>query len=148
MNISLNSNVTYKSIKKGELLFRENEPCEYFYILCSGSICIFKESNNRIIPFHVHTKNELIGEESVFKGHYLYNATALEDSELAILESNDLNKYLDANSLWIKNILNEISTRISSSISSLVEHKIVDNELFEGDFSIEYEKLLSQSLKS
>lgn len=148
MSISLNENIKTITIKKGEVLLREGDISQNFYIVSTGSTCSFTVKNSRAIPLRVSIKDDLIGEEySVHKGsQYNYNVVALVDSELIVVSNHDVQSYLHQGQPWLKNILSAISHKILNTEKLVADHQIIDSSSFEDGFSLDTENLLLKNL--
>lgn len=145
MNSSSNSK---KFLKKGDILFREGEFCEYLYIVDEGEVCTFLVNDSRAIPLSLHKTKDLIGENSSHKENMTYteNAVAMCDSKLVKVRVSDIQEFLSESDLWVNDILGEVSQKIEKTQKSIKEHKVVNSKAFKDGFDIELEKFLVNSL--
>lgn len=134
MNLSLNSDVKYETIKKGEVLFKEGKKIEDCFIIAKGKVALVKTFDKRETVFYVAKEQELFGEDCVVSDYkeYYYSAIAMTDCELIRLSASEMKAVIGAHSEWIGNILNNISGKINNSIEMISEHRITDNELYAG----------------
>ncbi len=147
MSISLNENVKFKNLKKGDVLFRENELSTQTYIISKGEVCSFSVKDLRVIPFYIFRENEILGDISSFNSNiYSENAIALTDCELIVIDNKDIEMFLNESSSWIKSILEEMSQKIINTQNTIKNHKIIKSDLFNGDFNMELETFLLGSL--
>lgn len=145
MNSSSNSK---KTLKKGDVLFREGEFCEYLYIVDEGEICTFLVSDSRAIPLNLHKTKDLVGENSAHKENLTYteNAVAMCDTKLVKVKVSDIQTFLSESDVWINDILEELSQKIEKTQKSIKEHKVANTQVFNDGFDIELEKFLVKSL--
>lgn len=69
----------------GEILFHENDPADYFYILLSGQVQAFKTSpEGKEVILHLFREGDVFAEFPVFGGNKAYPVTTLclKDSRL------------------------------------------------------------------
>jgi len=87
------------SVRKGEPLFEKGDPSQGLYAVVGGQIKLFAEGQGgRCISFGLVAQGELLGEVDITNGapHHA-SAVALANSELATLQSRDLDPLLDRN---------------------------------------------------
>ena len=149
MSISLDENVKVEKVLKNDVLFREGDQPDAFYIVCSGQIRGLKWFNERFTPIYTAKEEDIIGEDCVFSdiGEYFYSAIAVEDSEVIRIEKTDVLKYLSSPSSWIKNILANISGKIQHTAEVIAEHRILESKLLaDGEFTDEQQALYRSKL--
>jgi len=131
VNISLDSNINIEKFSKDEVLFKEGDLPEAFYLVLSGKVCCLKWHNERLSVVYTAVEQDIIGEDCVFAddNQYFYSAVVLEDCELIRIEKSEVFSYLNEQSQWIKNILNNISTKIQHTAEVIAEHRIEDDKL-------------------
>ena len=142
MNISLNENVKIEKINKDEVLFKEGDLPDAFFIVSSGEIRCLKWFNDRLTPIYTAKEQDIVGEDCVFSdlSEYFYSAIATEDTEVIRIEKADAFKYISSQNDWIQNILQNISGKIQHTAEVIAEHRILDSKLLaEGEFSDEQE---------
>lgn len=135
MNISLNENVNYTTFEKGDILFREGESAEGFYIIAEGRVACAKNNEGRFVVVNVAGDKSIVGEDSVLCGSHdhQYGAVALEKTEAVKVETSDVLAVVNSKSEWIKNILENISDKIRNTNNLIAEHRIEDDRLCGGE---------------
>lgn len=149
MSLLLDGGDSLEKIPAGEILFKEGDLPESFYIVVSGKVTCLKWYNDRLVPVYTPSEQEMVGEDCVLAdtNQYFYSAVAMEDCEVIRIEKSEVFKFLNTQSEWIKNILKNISDKLYHTTDFIAEHKIVDNKLLGGvDFSADQEAQLRKKL--
>src|ERR1700749_2284704 len=74
------------SFPKGKVLFKQGEKANAAYIVNSGAVGIYRESQGRKIPLATVRKGELFGEMAAIDGSpRMATAFPLEDSTLMVI---------------------------------------------------------------
>jgi len=85
-----------RSYKKGKVLYLQNEPAEFFYIICGGWIKLFHtmpEGDEVIVD--MLTTGHMVGESAIFEqGLHTSNAQVIEDVQLLSIPSNLLKEQI------------------------------------------------------
>ena len=112
-------------IKKGHILFREEDKCKYLAIVLEGSMSItsFTLLGHEII-YNTVNKNEMFGNNLLFskKPYYKGDVSANEDSEVALLKKEDVLYLLQNNKSFLNHFLSatsEFGIRLNSKIKLL-----------------------------
>jgi CRP-like cAMP-binding protein len=131
MNISLNESVNIEKFKKDEVLFKEGELPDSFFIVLSGTVITLKWFDGRLTPIFTAIAEDIVGEDCVFsdRDQYFYSAIATEDCEVIRVQKADTFKYLNSQSTWIRKILQNISEKIEHTSEVIAEHRILDSKL-------------------
>lgn len=131
MNISLDSNVKIEKFSKDQVLFKEGDLPEAFYLVVSGKVSCIKWHNERLTIVYTAVEQDIIGEDCIFAddNEYFYSAVAIEDCELIRIEKSEVFEFLNEQSDWIKNILSNISAKIQHTAEVIAEHRIEDEKL-------------------
>ncbi|MBO6505880.1 MAG: Crp/Fnr family transcriptional regulator [Kordiimonadaceae bacterium] len=81
-------------LDKGEALFMQEDPAEWFYIMLSGWVKLFRETmDGAEAVIDMATRGELVGETAIFEdGMHSYCAAAAEKVEVLRLPSSLLKK--------------------------------------------------------
>lgn len=134
MDLSLNSNVNYETFKRGDVLFKEGAKHDKCFIVSSGKIALVKKYSKRDNVFYVTKEKDIIGEDSVLSKEkvYHYSAVVLDDVEVIPMIASEVKAVVENHAEWISNILNNISAKIFNSIEMISEHRISDDELYNG----------------
>lgn len=87
-----------KKFDKNQMIFFENDPCDGFYFILTGSVKIYKMSSaGREHIFHTFKAGETFAEVPTFdNGMCPANAQALEDSTLLLIRKSDFEKIMRA----------------------------------------------------
>lgn len=151
MDLSLNSDVKFEKMAKGEVLFKEGKKITDCFIVSSGKVALVKVFDNRETVFYVAKEQELFGEDCVVSEskEYYYSAIAMEDCELIRLSASEMSAIVGSHADWIGNILNNISEKINNSIEMISEHRITDDELYAGlSFTDEDMVMIKKAIQS
>ncbi len=149
MNISLNSSANVETFKEGEVIFKEGELPEFFYIIESGAVRCLRWNEKRLSPVFTAVAGELVGEDCVLSdsNHYFYSAVALEDCSLIKITKSEVFSFLNEQSPWVRSILDNISEKIEHTTELLAEHRIFDDRLLKNiEFTQEEEVSLKDKL--
>lgn len=84
----------FLSLSKGEALFMQEDPAEWFYVMLSGWVKLFRETmDGAEAVIDMATRGELVGETAIFEdGLHSYCAAAAEKVEVLRLPSSLLKK--------------------------------------------------------
>jgi CRP/FNR family transcriptional regulator len=86
---------TTRSVKKGELIFREGQESHGFFILVSGVVKIFRIApNGREQIIHLVEAGDAFAEATIFNGTYPANAEALSECVLLRIEREGFRRVL------------------------------------------------------
>jgi CRP/FNR family transcriptional regulator len=86
---------TTRSVKKGELIFREGQESHGFYILVSGVVKIYRIApNGREQIIHFVDAGDAFAEATIFNGTYPANAEALAECMLLRIEREGFRRVL------------------------------------------------------
>jgi CRP-like cAMP-binding protein len=149
MNILLNNSDEACEFEKDSVIFKEGDIPEAFYIVRSGSVRCLKWNDNRLSPVYTATEGDIVGEDCVLSdsNKYFYSAVALSNCCLIRVEKNDVFKYLNSQSSWVRMILDNLSEKIQHTTDVIAEHRIKDDSLLKNiDFSEEEEVLFKGKL--
>lgn len=112
------------SLGKGEALFMQEDPAEWFYIMLSGWVKLFRETmDGAEAVIDMATRGELVGETAIFEdGLHSYCAAAAEKVEVLRLPSSLLKKAVNDEQAVALSMLSSMSRhrkRQSREIESL-----------------------------
>lgn len=121
-----------KLIKKGEVLFREGEDIENFFIVSHGRIALLKKNNSRQVIVKVCEEKEMAGEDCAFGASevYTYSALALDDSEVMAIDAKLALDSVNEQKSWVQSILENLSGKVENTSDLISEHKIEDDALY------------------
>jgi CRP/FNR family cyclic AMP-dependent transcriptional regulator len=84
------------SHKKGEVLFRENDPAEFFFILLNGRVKLSVGEPQQVV-YNAERNGEAFGWSSLIGGDvYSASAECLEPTKLLKTGSDELSRILEA----------------------------------------------------
>jgi len=90
-----------KSLRKGEVLFRQSDPPSFLYFLRSGHIQLLRHTEaGEGIVIHNAYSGQTFAEASLFSGKYHCDAVACETSELIAMSKTQILKTMRQNSLF------------------------------------------------
>jgi CRP/FNR family cyclic AMP-dependent transcriptional regulator len=120
-----------KRYKKHQMIQFEDEPESKFFIIMNGRVKISRiTEDGREAIFAFLDEGDFFGEMSVFEDYVsAANATATEDTELIIFQSNDLLTLLNVLPQISINLLREMSVRLQrreSQIRSLTRQNATE----------------------
>ena len=101
----------HKSYEKGKILYLEEEPAKFFYVICSGWIKLFHtlSEGNEIIVDMIRA-GHVLGAGNIFeRGLHTSNAQVVEDVQLISIPLSLLSKQIRLNSTLALNMLTYIS---------------------------------------
>ena len=91
----LNDLFVIKTYKKDELIFKEGHPSSVFYIIITGKVKVFMNTENKEIPFFTLYPKNHFGEMGIFlETDRLASAVALEDSQLIAIVKSDFRLFI------------------------------------------------------
>ncbi|MGK7877948.1 MAG: cyclic nucleotide-binding domain-containing protein [Xenococcaceae cyanobacterium] len=97
-------------VQEKQILFRENEPGNSFYIILSGSVEIFSEQSNKILATRYN--GEFFGEIAVLMGiPRTASVRALEDTTLFVVNRDGLQNLLSKYPQLAEKIAEELTKR-------------------------------------
>jgi CRP-like cAMP-binding protein len=83
------------SHKKGEVLFRENDPASFFFILLNGRVRLSVGEPQQVV-YHAERNGEAFGWSSLIGGDvYSASAECLKTTKLLKTASDDLSRILE-----------------------------------------------------
>lgn len=114
--------------EKGKVLYLHNEPAEYFYIVRSGWVKLFRETlDGEEAVVDVLTTGSVFGELSVFEdGMHSASAQAVEDTHLIVLPASLLREKVTTNHSMALAMLRVMSGQRRRAIEE-IEHLTVQS---------------------
>ena len=96
-----------KRYKKGEFLYSAGERAEFFYIICSGWLKLFRITNEgKEIILAMLTRNSVTGENAIFEeGRFTSSVQVVEDAQIWVIPFSLLKEQLQANNQLALNML-------------------------------------------
>ena len=147
----------YETIQvlQGEVILREGKTVNELIIVKSGDVACVTLSNDRVVPVYTISGAGVVGEDGILSEGRAsaYSAIALTDANIIKIPKEDIMKFIDASSSWVKNILFDISDKVSKTTEVISEHRIIDDrfnggKLLTGEEEVMIKKSLSSPSKS
>jgi CRP-like cAMP-binding protein len=98
--------------KKGEQIFRQDQPVSHIMLICSGLVKLYKEvDQDKIIILNIVGPSDFIGIISAFYGdRYQHSAAALEDTVTLYVNLPDLKEIIGLNGKYGLHFLKQLSS--------------------------------------
>lgn len=107
----------YSSLKhynKGQFLFLHGDITEYFYIISSGWVQLFRDTLDGQEAFlGLATNSDLIGEINFEKKLHLFSAKAINETELLLLPYDLLKENIENNGKFALKIIKALNSTVS-----------------------------------
>lgn len=84
----INENKIIDSYKAGEYLFRNGSPSYGAFWVCSGKIELIYKNEEGFFIKEIKYPGEVIGEDNLDIHYFIYDAFALEDSQVCFFDKN------------------------------------------------------------
>jgi CRP-like cAMP-binding protein len=119
--------------KKGELIFQEGDPCEYFYIIQKGRVKCYKESpSGKRLIILIGKRHETLNAGVLFGGHpHIFSAKAMEETILLRIDRSVYLSWVQDNPAVLQKVLVLIEHALGSAYNKLmdiigerVEHRV------------------------
>ena len=118
LNKSLKNMGLRKNLKKGEVIFRENDPSNCAYIVGVGAIEICKKTPRGQKVLKVLGDNEIFGEMGLIDGlPRSATARARQDSVVYILTSKNFDTLVHTNPKALLPIMKVLTSRLRQTMS-------------------------------
>ena len=103
-----------KLFQKDEIIFFENQICNYLFLLLNGKVKIYKTNESRELILRILEAPVIFAEAPVYDSIPYYNASAiaLEDSEVLMVNKEKFKQLSIENPTLILNMLSLFSSRI------------------------------------
>ena len=117
-----------RSYRKGEIIFREHESGDEFYIVKSGVVRIYRIEDSREMILSIFGAGDYFGEMAVLESDGTRSATAqmMESGELYILRSKDLYKLLEQRPALTLKLLQTALSRIRKTNEMIMNLTTLD----------------------
>lgn len=136
----------YKTVdySQGDIIFKAGDVINTLYIVKAGEVTCVSMNKDRLVPVYNVIDSGVIGEDGVFSNKRPSNYYAIAMSDVKVLEipKADIMKFINSTSDWIKNILFNISEKVSHTTDVISEHKIIDERFNGGKLLTDKEEVL------
>ncbi|MPW25247.1 cyclic nucleotide-binding domain-containing protein [Alkalibaculum sp. M08DMB] len=116
-----------KMYKKGEFIFRDGDPADTIFLICTGNVLLQKNSSEgKQISIDILTEGAIIGENTIFENlTYKFEALALEDSYICRCFKSDFVELLKNPEISIK-MMKSLSEKVNNYTDSIVTNAFYD----------------------
>ncbi len=113
---------------KAKLLFVSGDPAEFFYVIKSGWVKLFRETlDGNVAIIDILTTGHMFGETSIFEdGAYPYSAEIVEDAAIIALPLADLKQEIENNQQLALAMLTSMA-RYRKQQEQEIEHRTMQN---------------------
>ena len=113
---------------KGYLLFQQEDKAEYFYLILSGWVKLYRETlDGSTAVIDILTTGHIFGESAIFEDHhYAYAAELAENAEIVALKLSTLRAEIESNSEFALSLL-RLMTRHRRQQAQEIEHRTIQN---------------------
>ena len=118
-----------KNLKKGNVLFYENDKCESIGIVVTGQVSIVSYlADGKEIIYNTLKENEIFGNNLVFSTDPYYKGNIIIDidSKIAIIKKNDLLKLLESNQSFLEEYL-KVQSNFTKSLNNRIKLLSIDS---------------------
>ena len=116
--------------KSGDLLFREHDVGQFFYVIQQGQVEVFKIRGQTKIPLAVLNPGQCVGEFAALDGkRRSASAIALTDVVAVRVNADTLDAQIRRNPAWFRTITFSLVERLRQTNEILRRNSIVDEEL-------------------
>jgi CRP/FNR family transcriptional regulator, cyclic AMP receptor protein len=114
----------------GEILFRENDVGQFFYVIQEGQVEVYKIKGKAKVPLAVLNPGQCVGEFSALDGKRR-SATAIALTEVTVLKINaeTLDSQIRRNPAWFRTITFSLVERLRKTNEILRRNCIIDEQL-------------------
>ncbi|HUP56803.1 MAG TPA: cyclic nucleotide-binding domain-containing protein [Bdellovibrionota bacterium] len=116
--------------KAGDILFREHDLGQFFYVIQEGQVEVFKIKGKAKVPLAVLNPGQCVGEFSALDGKRR-SATAIALTEVTAIRINaeTLDSQIRRNPAWFRTITFSLVERLRQTNEILRRNCIVDEQL-------------------
>ena len=114
-----------KTIKKGELLFKEGDKISSLYLIQSGAFSLCLQRQKRNIDLFQIGSSQLIGEGALWGlNQHPFSAIATTESKVLEVPLDPIKQSIEASPQTIKILLKSLLDRVKSSVSEIKSSKV------------------------
>jgi CRP-like cAMP-binding protein len=108
--------------EKGEIIFREGDPCNYFYIIQKGRVKCFKESpSGKRLIILIGKRHETLNAGVLFGGQpHIFSAKTMEETTLLRVERSVYLSWVQENPAAFQKVLALIERALGSAYNKLL----------------------------
>jgi CRP-like cAMP-binding protein len=112
--------------KKGDIVFREGNPCDYFYIIQKGRVKCFKESpSGKRLIILIGKRYETLNAAVLFGGHpHIFCAMAMEETILLRVDRSVYLSWVQENPAVLQRVLILIVQALGTAYNKLLNNTI------------------------
>jgi CRP-like cAMP-binding protein len=118
------------TLKPGEILTKEGQPCSALYIVQEGQLKVYKTKGDKEIPVGLISSKEYIGEMAILLGrNYTTSVMALTEVKVICLEKSAIEKQLAQAPAWLVALTRGLVSRLDSANEILKRNGIEDEKM-------------------
>jgi CRP-like cAMP-binding protein len=118
------------AFNKGQVLFRQGEPCNKLFILKTGLLSLTQDRDGKSIEIFRATPPQVVGVEALAgQVTYTHTATALNDTQVIELASNPLKAILQKTQNSTGAITDALIQKYQMMMSDILVHALVDSSI-------------------
>lgn len=120
-------NKTERIYKKGELLFKENDPAPELFIIQSGQVRVFRTEKDKVFELGKFGKGSVIGEMALFDNNpRSATAEAATDTRVLYVDKQHFAKQLEKVPGWLSAIITIIIKRLRDTTKRMKDDTLDD----------------------
>lgn len=109
-------------LKAGERIVQQGDQSDKAYMILSGKMRVFLESDEKIVELAELGEDEIFGESAIFTDlTYGANVEAVEDSQLYIITKDALNSMLQSTDPIIRALIQMLIARLKVTNEALLK---------------------------
>ncbi len=114
-----------RRFKKGEILFREGDPCQQLYIIKSGRVSLFLERSGRKIEILSLTTSQVMGEQGVFaNAKHMFSAEAQTETKVLEVPLDVVKEQMGQSPPGVKLVMKSVVDEVKQARTSLKSFKM------------------------
>lgn len=112
--------------KKGDVVFREGDPCDYFYIIQKGRVKCFKQSpSGKRLIILIGKKYETLNAAVLFEGQpHIFCATTMEETILLRVDRSVYLSWVQENPAVLQKVLILIVEALGTAYNKLLNNTV------------------------
>lgn len=127
------------SFQPGELIFKERNPGDHFFIIKEGQVQVFKQKGDQQIPLAVIHSGQNLGELSVMDGMpRSATAVALTEVRAVKISREAIQSQMKKLPHWFGNLVFNLVERMRKTDDILRKNSLIDEDLMNAIQAIEF----------
>ena len=131
MNLKLdNNNDGSGTVFRGKIIYIQDAPSKYLYILKRGEVHLLKMHNNKFHFFQKCVAGDILNEVSVLTNKKTeYCAFAKTDVEVVKIEAKEVRNVIEKCPKWIPDLFKTLCERLVDSQEIILEHNLKSGQI-------------------